>query len=376
MSKFSCKYLNKDFLTAEKRGLIFAIRTDARHATKELKSSLKDHLSQGKTSDIFQLSANQKSASRTSLDQYIEDNVHAAYQEWGRSVLTSMSECLDYEKYGLADPKDHQLHVHFYNAQDLADQAILDAYTISPKDRNNTILISLDDMIESDDAEISEIAFSRLFSLDGKKQFDYVARPGRKPIDVQMAAILKEAQSKHRWHGEKPSIILLEDNVRHAKMLNWLIEKMDDAGILEHANLDGISTCFCCASNEEKRKIQHKGKTIPVSDVVDYGETKVDVSTPRDLLFDGLVVEVDGKHGRLPGVFMDLEARFKINPNKVEQFKIEVTKANINFCKTLEKNLGVKIPLDWFVISKPVAHVTQLCHTTSMTIVLECPARI
>ena len=166
-------------------------------------------------------------------------------------------------------------------------------------------------------------------------------------------------------------IVLLEDNVRHAKMLNWVIERMERHNIFEHGDLAGISTCFCCAANEEREAIKYRGQTVPVTAVVDFKAAKIDVATPRDLMFDGFVVETPAGVGRLPGIFMDVAKLFKIKPSRADVFEKEVRKANVAFCESMEEKFETPIPLKWTVGAEAISHVTGYSLETSMARVMK-----
>jgi hypothetical protein len=158
----------------------------------------------------------------------------------------------------------------------------------------------------------------------------------------------------------------MEDNVRHAKMLNWVIDLLDQEGVLDHAHIAGVSTCFCCASEDERKNLRHKGRVIPVIAAVDYGTHTVDVMTPRDLLFDGYVVQTNTKTARLPAVFMDIEKLFKIDPAKTATFQNSVLNANLAFCKTIEKTFGTPPLLSWFTGADAIAYMTRFPLDTPM----------
>jgi hypothetical protein len=356
-------------------GLTVVIRTDARHATASLKKN------------IVQAIVDKANAARrplpqddaTSLDAQVEKTLHMAYQDWGHNVLSTLADCLDYQRYGLTKPEDQVVNVHFYNARllsnavyDRAAELIKKAF---PNGGGVAELVSLDDLIEANGDNFSEIAFSRLFNLHGDQQGEYMARPGAKTLDEQLSDLRERLIKLETAHnGEKPAIVFLEDNVRHAKMLNWVIGKMEDAGIFDHGKLAGIATCFCCASADERKAIKCRGETVPVAPVVDYGDAKVDVVTPRDLLFDGFVVQIMDKTARLPAVFMDVEKLFKIRPEKKEEFRELVTEANIAFCERLEQEFGIRIPLGWFSVADAISEVAGVDPKTPMIDVLKKPA--
>lgn len=341
-------------------GLVFAIRTDAHHATDLLKKNLLTHL-QSSLSPLSDL---------TDLEEAIKARVHEAYRIWGHDILNAMSECLDYASYGIQDPSQKYLQADFYNARDLAEEAIEKAAPLlevaRPRDGVPAVYVSLDSMIERHCEHEAQIAFSRLFSLDGT-QSDYVARPGSKPIGEQMDDLRIKLQGMKEQYGCNVPFILMEDNVRFARMLNWVIGKMEEHGVFEHGVLAGISTCFCCATPQEREAIKYKGQTVPLAVAVDYKDAKVDVMTPRDLLFDGLVVEINGKTARLPGLFMDVQQRFKIDPQKTDEFCKQVQIANMEFCYGIQHAFDVTIPLSWFPGAEAIAHVTKAPLETPMT---------
>lgn len=353
-----------DELHPDQKGQIMAIRTDARHATRELKRNLTTHLS----SDSV-VSANFNDSALTGR---IEKVLHEAYREWGHGVLEALSESVDYSKYGITDPDAEKLQVHFFNSNDLAGRAVRRALDMGRKASPHVepMLISLDDLIHDNVIPIYEIAFSRLFSTDGKQQFDYVARPGYAPLEEQFQRIREEAARRHQQTGVKAPIVFIEDNVRFAKMLNWLFSEMDRNNIFDHADIVGISTCFCCAAEEERTNIKFKDQTVPVEAIIDYGATAVEVSTPRDLMFDGFVIEMGGKTMRLPGMFMDVVSRFKIRPDAIDQFRQDISRINVNFCKRLEDAFGIDVPLSWFAVAEPVANVTASSPMTPMSSIM------
>ncbi len=365
MCKVEFHDLGVDTVRPNEAGLIMAIRTDARHATRELKRNLAKHLElHEKPRARFESAV---------LDGQIEKVLHGAYKEWGHGVLSALSENVDYSKYGITNPDEQKLQVHFYNSQDLGARAIRKALEMGYRANPlvDPMLISLDDLIHDNVIPIYEIAFSRLFSVDGKQQYDYVPRPGHEPLSYQFEKIREEAARRHLETGVKAPIVFIEDNVRYAKMLNWLTDEMKKYDIFEHAEMAGISTCFCCATDQERNNIVFDGKTVPVEAIVDYGSTVVEVSTPRDLMFDGFVVEMGETTMRLPGIFMDVESRFKIHPETADQFCKEISQHNVTFCETLKDAFGVDVPLSWFaVVADPVAHITDVSPMTPMAHVM------
>jgi hypothetical protein len=344
-----------------KDGLIFAIRTDAGHATAMLKKNLAAALNCASTGGMMTLTM----------------AVHEAYREWGHTVLSAMADCLDYERYGLAEDDRQKIDVHFYNAPVLAARAALLAKALpGPQDAGLPVVyVTLDEQIAPQDEHWAEISFSRLFDLKGAQNGAYMARPGKKPLPDQLADLLDKVKALKARHGRDIPIVLMEDNVRHAKMLNWVIELLDRHGVFQHARMAGISTCFCCAPESERRNIAHRGQIVPIAAVIDYGAIPVDVITPRDLLFDGFVVQANDKTSRLPGIFMDIEKLFKIRPDKVGQFHDSVMDANLDFCETIRDKFGIAPPLSWFAGADAIAHITNSSLDTPMEqIIRNCKA--
>lgn len=239
--------------------------------------------------------------------------------------------------------------------------------------KSNAIYVSLDSMINYGGDDFSEIAFSRLFTLDGKQQDSYVARPGSKELTVQIKDLCEKAVAVHSKLGRKADIVLIEDNVRHARMLNWFIGQLEQTNLFDNANLAGISTCFCSASPEEQKKIRHNEKIVPVVSVIDFADTKVDVTTPRDLLWDGFVVDLDGTHTRIPGIFTDVSERFKIKRESVDQFRTLINQNNMRMLDKLSKIFRVDIPLDWFTGADVISHVSGHPRNTPMREIIEKP---
>jgi len=342
-------------------GLTFALRTDAHHATGILTQNLLNHFN---------------AAADPAFGLRLRQSVHDAYRVWGHGILKAMAANLDYDRYGLTDPRERFLNVHFYNARQLADDAVVKGEMLVRQLAGHgkpvpVFYISLDDMIEPQTAHHGEIAFSRLFSATGEQLPGFRARPGKKPLDQQLDDIRELLKHFHSTQGQKLQIVLLEDNVRHAKMLNWVIDLMEQHKIFDHGDLAGISTCFCCASQAERDAIRHQGKTVPLTCVVDYKGAQIDVVTPRDLLFDGFVVETDDNTGRLPGIFMDVAKLFKIRPEKTVAFEQKVHRANVKFCETLEREFGVALPLKWFAGAGAISYIAGYKPETPMIDVLK-----
>ncbi len=345
-------------------GLTLAIRTDARHAVGSLKRNLVPHLESDMARAAFG-AASQEVTGPLTPDGLAKQLLHQQYQSWGRKVLGAFADCLDYSKYGITEPQQQRLAVHFYDARSLADDAVAKgAQFVQQRFGKNKppIFVSLDDMIEPRNGQSwGEVAFSRLFSADGKQQLDYVGRPGRPALDQQLD-VLRQATQAMSGGGSPVPIVLVEDNVRHAKMLNWVIDKMERGGVLQHGVPAAIATCFIMADAKERDGIRYQDKSVPVIASVDYGKAKVDVITPRDMFFDGLVVQTkQGGMGRLPGVFLDdetLVTRFKIRPEKTTEFRERVNDANVAFCAHVDGAIGKKMPVSWFTGSEPICQVT------------------
>lgn len=338
----------------ESQGLIFAVRTDAHHATESLKTNLLQHV----------LLQPDNSLNQDEAKDYVEKTVHGFYKIWGHDVLRALSENLHYELYGIDKPRNKFLQVHFYNAKDLAKDTLARAAELAAlagagKNSVPPVYVSLDSLIDPDEVEHrSSIEFSRVFSLDGNTQSTYTARPGSEPLEVQLDAFAEKLQEIKAQYGMKVPFVLLEDNIRHAKMLNWFIEKLKAHGVFDHGHLAGIATSFCCAPQAERDAILHEGKPVPLAVSVDYKDAKVDVTTPRDLLFEGYVVEIENKTQRLPSIFMNVAKLHKIDPAKEDIFTGVIQRSNLEFCHNLQNEFGVKIPLSWFAGAGAISHVT------------------
>jgi hypothetical protein len=353
------------------------IRDDTQHVTQPLKQLISDYLinKRMRARAQFNGKASVKNAEPL-LEAHVSSVVDKAYRTWMSKSLTALGKHLDYDKAGLLAGVDNELLVHLYEPEALASEIIRKAEVHAEAfddglGLTNPYFISLDDMIGVPEGRGGEISFSRLFSICGKDYFDYVARPGHASITDQMIAVKADLKDRFERTGEKASIVLLEDNVRHARMLNWLENKMDDAGLFEHATLAGISTCFCSASPSELKEITHKGQSVPVAIGVNYRGVNADVQTPRDLMFDGFVVKIDGEKGRLPGIFMDVASRFSVQESFADEFKDDIKRINRSFCYHIKKELDVTVPLSWFISADPVAHVTNMSPNTPMINVMK-----
>ena len=343
----------------------FVIRDDTDFVTTPIKARLLRVLSKKPTlKSEYAMASNDET-----LDAAIDRIVDRAYQKWMRHALYMLGRHIDADKYDLNPQRRNELSVHLYDADELTNSVIKKAHSAQfvKADDPAPYLISLDDMIPVSDELGGEISFSRLFSLCGTDYFDYTARPGHPAIHRQLDKVKADLNARFEQSGKSTPIVLLEDNVRHARMLNWLENLMDGHGLFNHAHLAGISTCFCSADDAELSKIVHKGHlAVPVAVGVNYLGVNADVQTPRDLMFDGFVVKIDGQKGRLPGIFMDVASRFSVSEPRSEAFKEDIRCINREFCADIRKNLGVNMPLSWFVGAKPVSHVTNTHVNTSM----------
>ena len=328
------RYINDQTLT-------FAIRYDEYFATKKLAQQITAHLlNNGGCAD--------------QVGPHVANTLATAYVTWLSKVARTLAASTDYAQYGLNTSLPVNVDVNFYNASNLSSKVKQNARemkgkrAVHGKAQPPNFLISLDELLEKESENWSEIAFSRLFSIKGDTQYGYVARPGHDSIDVQMKSLSAKLETLKRAYGTDIPIVLLEDNVRYAKMLNWLIGMMEEHQIFKNSYIAGISTIFCCATDAERQAIKFKGRTVPLSIVVDYRNSNFDVKTPRDLMFDGFVVDIGGKTTRLPGIFMDTQKLFKLAPEKVQKFNKDVRTANLAFCTDVEKQLGIEIPISWF----------------------------
>lgn len=331
-----------------KPALTFAIRTDERHASKFLIDKA--------TAALAAENENQPDA------RLIRETVHKRYTQWQEKVVGLIATHIDPDKYSLdmSAPEDNDIHATYYSSEELKDAAVKNADALAATvSTAPPVYVSLDDMIDGDDGHWSEIAFSRLFNTAGTRHSGYVGRPTKAPLIEQIENLAEEVRDLKARYGQDVPIVLMEDNVRKAKMLNWVIGLMDKHGVFDNARLAGISTCFSCADDAEKAAIRHDGKEVPVVAVTEFDPNEnMDVITPRDLLLDGYVVEAGQDICRLPAVFMDVTERMKIDPAKKDNFLKEVVKENIAFCKTLEADLGRAVPVGWFIGGKAIQHVT------------------
>ncbi len=364
---------------ADVQDLTFLIRTDAGFATNGFRQQLISLLQQNAAAPVSgALAINPPTLGQSSgvaLEADVRKSVHAAYEEWGHSVLDTIARHVNYDLYDINE-SIRRLSVEFHDSHSLAEQIAnnADKFLAAQPDYKADVpvaFVSLDEMFHECRAPWGEVAFSRLFSLKGDQQFGYTARPGKRPIDDQVKNFSQSLKDMQDQYGGKIKFVLLEDNVRHAKMLNWVIDLMDKHGVFESGELACISTCFCSASQQERQAIMHNGRSIPMVAAVEFSAKNFEVSTPRDLFFDGYVVEVEGETTRLPGLFMDVEKLFKVYPDKVESFCEEIRGASMRFCERIEKEWNVSVPLSWFTGAKAIAHVTGADEDTPMLDVLK-----
>lgn len=371
-TKLHLNHIEKYDVSAPFEGLTYVLRTDAHHATRTIKKAL---------------AAEFNNAARAISPAKIRHDVHQAYRLWGHQVLKTLANHLDYNNYGLTNPQNRYLNVHFYNARTLAESAVqkgvalVNAQSGNPQSRGDrpVLFVSMDDMITKQTPHWGELAFSRQFDPETAAQITYRARPGYRPLDEQLATLKKLAAGFEQRNGYKMPVVLLEDNVRRASMMNTIIGMTEKSGLYDHAELIGISTCFCCADAAELQKIRNaNGQVVPVTSVVDYGGAKIDVATPRDLLFDGYVVGMPqegentttAKTGRLPAIFMDAATLFKVNPDKADVFNRNILDANIKFCERLERKFRTAVRLGWFAGAEAISHYTGHHPDTPMIDVL------
>jgi hypothetical protein len=354
-------------------GLTLAIRDDEHDVTAVIKKHLIEHLKQSPQQRAFFDAMARKD--HVSPEKIIDGIVHDAYRVWTRAVLKAMAQDLDYSLYNIKEGRPKALNVDFYSADELAKNVIqkgelLARQVSSVKPGTPVLYVSLDDMIQPQSEHWGELAVSRQFSLTGDQQLDYQARPGKKPLGDQMKDLVQLVEKLKAQYGENIPIVLIEDNVRRANMLNWIIDLMDQNKIFAAGKLAGIATCFSVATDEERQKIVHDGKVVPVTAVIDFKDSLTDVVTPRDLLFDGHVVQIKDKMARLPGIFMDVGKLFKISPDKADDFRARINRANSEFCQQIGKKFGVTVPMSWFAGAKAISYVTGLPPETAMTEVI------
>ncbi|MDD3371983.1 MAG: hypothetical protein PHE27_09190 [Alphaproteobacteria bacterium] len=352
--------------------LTLVVRTDTNFATREIKSAF--------AANALELT---KPKGKDLSEETFNKVVAEAYCEWGTKIVNALAENLDYDCYTLPPPLN-PVNIHFHSADSLAHATIKKAQE-QMKDthgENAKILyVSLDDMIHEDvfrltkiENPFAEIGFSRLFSQAGRES-GYVARPGRTPIENQIEEINAKVKEMRGDDAERVSIMFLEDNVRYARTPLWIIKEMEQAGVFENARIDGIATCFSVATEEEQEKLLFEGKKIPLIIGVNYANSKVDVVTPRDHFFDGMVVrDRNGKLGRIPSFLLaehEIAKNFKIAPERAASFRQRIIDANIAFCNKIEKKTSIVLPLDSFTPGKTIANILDIPEKTPMVQVLK-----
>ncbi len=353
--------------------LTLIIRTDAWFATQGLRK-------------FFSLSSQECTSLRNSslTLEHFTAILEKAYEKWGHEIVSAQASHLAYEEqYSLPHPTSHGTHIHFHSADSLASAVIRQAEALLKKGADNQqkpLFISLDDMIHKDvflaseaTGEFSEIGFSRHFSHDGE-EMGFVGRPGHVAIDAQISNVREKL---HKMRGNNPHrvpIILIEDNVRRAKTLLWIFKEMEKGGVFNEGDLVGIATCFSVATPEERAKIRHEGKEIPLVVGVNYTNALVDVVTPRDHFFDGFVVKhKDGSFGRLPSFMLsnkEIARNFKISAHAVTEFKSRVIQANIDFCKSVHELTDIILPLKSFTPGPTISEMMDVCPDTPMVNIL------
>lgn len=341
---------NGEDIAAEQ--LTCVIRTDAEVATEFLRKKILEQVKD-------------KSA------EYVSGVINTHYKEWGGEAIQALQDHLNYDEYRNHILKE-KIQVHFFRAAEASQQVVVGAMDLIRGDpvaqQGGYILLSLDDMIRPVNDNLMELAFSRKFDPEGRTEKGYVSRPGCPPLEDQIENIrLRVNQLSHQFGEKKIPLVFLEDNIRRAKMMLFIIDKLRDAGVFDKSFLAGISTCFCSADDQERSKISVDGRQIPIVAFAKYDSKNSDVITPRDFLFDGLVVEIGDHVGRLPAVFMDLAARFKIRAECQEIFRGKIVRANVGFCEAVERDLGVKIPLAWMEHGETIARYWQ-CETTKLLV--------
>ncbi len=307
--------------------------------------------------------------------------IRKAYQKWGDAVIAAIIDNYDYSKFGFTHRAAGQAFVHFHNTPVLT-KAVIQRAAAEIGERRAPLYLSLDDLISKDlfresgaKGNFGEFGFSRLFSLEGEQK-DYVARPGKPSFDQQVASISRVANFTNTlgWTRKTP-LILLEDNVRRAKMVLWAMERLQENGLYKWAEPCAIATCFAVASEEERAKIVYNDKTLPMVVGYDYKGGPVDVLTTRDHLFDGLVVDLgQGRTGRLPSFMLPDEkipALFSIHPKKGMQFKERVLLASIDFCVEIQKAFGSLPSLACFTTGRTMAEVEKVELSRPMTQILQ-----
>ncbi|MDX9688938.1 MAG: hypothetical protein EOM37_07505 [Proteobacteria bacterium] len=351
--------------------MTFFIRKDADLATRQMREAYGQNAGKHVSVNI--------NPSRQNVSQVITE----AYAEWGRQVVASIVNYFDYERCGISSRSAHESNVHFHNASGLAQTIITRSshYLAERQNSRKIIYVSLDDLITSSDfgkahiprASFAEIGFSREFTLEGEQK-GYVGRPGKGPLEQQLSKLKDICKQERAGRKKKVGLVLLEDNIRHAKMPLWIVERMKERGVLGEAKVVAIATCFSLASKEEREKLVVDGKVMPLIVGYEYEGGACEHITTRDHLFDGLVVKTGSFFGRLPSFMLpdrkmcDL---FKIKAVSVRSFRQEVIDANIQFCETLKTRLGETPSLSSFLSGPVLANICNISQSSSMAVVLE-----
>ena len=140
--------------------------------------------------------------------QRVKEAIHGSYRVWGHDVLKAIASNLDYSRYGIHDKDNKFLNAHFYDAASLASEAVRKGKLLVREAHSSSspppiFFISLDEMIEKQAPHWGAIAFSRLFSTDGRQQTEYRARPGSRPLDEQYETIRKNLEELHKKKWSK-----------------------------------------------------------------------------------------------------------------------------------------------------------------------------
>ena len=162
--------------------LVNVIRTDARFSTRHFRHQL-----------VTSLQSQPNALPINVLISEVKNIVHQAYADWGTSVVRSLKDATggneDYPVDSLADAVEYHLH----DAQKLSNMVVTNAREFDVG--CEPLLVSLDDIISSIEPDLDEIAFSRLFSMDGRTYSNFVARPGRASL-VDQFNVLKKLNMK------------------------------------------------------------------------------------------------------------------------------------------------------------------------------------
>lgn len=339
------------------KDLSYVIRTDADYATKSVKKALGDM----SVKSGFPAMRCPKTPEKIDEND-IKATVHDAYKEWVHSISeitihsfksTSALNTSSSVEIGVFDSKELEKSIT-NNAKNLVTNNAGKNTSVY-----DTIYISLDSQIHAHNKPNAEIAFSREFEIDGVQKANYVHRPGFERIEKQILALNKKIQEM-RSNAPHINLVLLEDNIRHARMMNWVIDRLDEQHVFDHAQLAGISTGFCSAKDDELAKIHHKGRQIPVQSVVDFHGSNADVITPRDMMFDGYVVDIGNGPVRLPGIFMNPSKKFDIEEDKIYDFQRHILYSNMRFCRRIENAFGVTIPLSSLASGEAIAQIRNV----------------